>query len=243
MAKGIVADATLDIVYNCWLPAATIAIAAVAPEWVAHLLAYPDGTPMYGQTSPQSVYAQVTLWNTDTREPLNFTVNVFNETTTEDHPGGLWWPSAVSQAMLKLGSMIDVYGIHRNGTFWHNSGIPSVALAMMTGRDITTKPNSEFALIDDWMAIVEKAEETPVVVSTSFQTSDTTTMKIWPNHGYAVLNTTLQGDGSKMIYVRNPWGRTENFTPKDLFANTFYINHLRDFNKLEWKGAWPGRQE
>jgi hypothetical protein len=101
-----------DLLINCWLPAASISVAWVNPDYITRLFYYPDGTPMHGSYNPSSDTAILTLWNPHTEKQQNFTVNVYNKSLTED--GGMegtWWHSAVTQGFLQMGAYADILGI------------------------------------------------------------------------------------------------------------------------------------
>lgn len=67
---------------------------------------------MRGNWFPAAEWAMVQLWNPDDRSRVNFTVNMYNKSLTEDTPGGNWWHSALTQGFQQMAGIADVYGIH-----------------------------------------------------------------------------------------------------------------------------------
>ena len=251
-------------VYDCWLPAASIAVTWVNPDWVSRLFYYSDGSPMHNAWYPAAEWAQVQLWDpaysNGTRH--NFTVNVYNKSLTEDVPGGNWWHSALTQGFSQMGQLpIDpaaseqsyrIYGIHHNnGSFWHNNGIPAVAMAMMTGFPISIKTEGDYpGGVGEWFEAVKHAQQSPVVVTTVAKANITKTDPvIHGNHAYAVLiaeqgeivppaeNGTQPGEGKqweRRMLMRNPWGSQDWYNAEDVWVNMNYLNHLTEFQGLEW---------
>jgi hypothetical protein len=230
------------ISWNCWLPASTIAVAHAAPDWLSHLFYFPDGTPMSGQDTPKSDTAIVTIWNPSNGQPTNFTVTIRDESLTEDHPGGAWWNSGMTQAFQQMGvNLGGMVGIHPNGTLWRDSGDTGLALAMMTGYHVDATLVSSYAGVEDWFNDVKKVSgNTPVVLSTN-SVVGTTEPVTTADHDYSVLETSGTGPGDGWtVKVRNPWGADDVFKPEDLFDNTVFLNHLTGWESMSWDGSWPG---
>lgn len=131
-----------------------------------------------------------------------------------------------------------VYGIHNNnGSFWHNNGIPAVAMAMLTGKPVKVATKSEIqGGINEWWGYIKHAQESPVVVTTvGVNNTVKSDPEIHGNHAYAVLMTSEEPIGNRTVLMRNPWGTQDWYKAEDVWANSFYLNHLVNFTKLEWK--------
>jgi hypothetical protein len=111
-----------DHLADCWLPAASIAVTWVNPDWVAKLFRYSDGWPMAGSWFPAADWAMVELWNPSDGSKVNFTVNVYNKSLTEDGQGGNWWHSALTQGFQQMAGITDAYGIYVSGAHYVEVG-------------------------------------------------------------------------------------------------------------------------
>ena len=234
--------------YNCWLPAASIAVSWVNPDWVARLFFHSDNSPVHGQWFPTAETATVQLWDPayDDGTRHNFSVSLYQKSLTEDYPNGNWWHSALTQGFSQMGMLpipdwtdetYRVYGIHHeNGSFWHNNGIPAVAMAMLTGRPVKVATMDEIpGGVDEWWGYIQHANESPVVVTTvGVNNTVKTVPEIHGNHAYAVLTTMEEPVGNRTVLMRNPWGTQDWYKAEDVWTNSFYLNHLVNFTRLEW---------
>jgi hypothetical protein len=205
---------------------------------MTHLFYYPDGTPMSGVLTPSSDNANITLWNPNNGEPKNFTVSIRNESLTEDHPGGAWWNSAMTQGFQQMGVYTGgLFGIYPNGTLWPDQGSSAIALAMMTGYSVTVTEISDYSDISAFfhdLSIVNEGQ-TPMVLSTNGVVNKTNPT-ITPDHDYSVLKT----EGTDSVRVRNPWGADDVFQVEDLWRNCFSLTHLTNWNRMEWEEVGQG---
>ena len=218
------------------MPAASIAVVYNSPEWISNLFTHTDGTPMVGQSYPTESEVLVQLWNPSNGWRYQFPVNIYNESTTEDYPGGNWWHSALSQAFQGMGQMTDILGINSDGSWHQRVGAPNYAIAMLTGRytdyyyirsDIPT-PGALFAACAN-------ATSTPIVIASNPSVGNTNP-QIIGNHDYAVMSVTDKGQAGQFVNVRNPWGSYETFSVQDLFANCYFLYMMADQSPLVWQG-------
>ena len=227
---------TAVAVNDCWMPAALAAIAWVCPDWLSHLFFYPDNTPMRGMWYPASEWAQVQLWNPSTGWPQNFTVNVYNQSISEDRPGQMWWPSAIEQGFSQMAQVTDVFGYYSNGTQMWNKGIPSVAMAMILGKYVANPVVNNGGQVemefDDFWEIVQHGDKSPIVVNTLGDGATANGIK--SNHAFAVLQTGKFDNGTQKITVRNTWGTNDNFQAKLMWKSTWLINYIPDFPTPTW---------
>jgi hypothetical protein len=46
--------------------------------------------------------------------------------------------------------------------------------------------------------------------------------------------TNEEGQGNRTVLMRNPWGTQDWYNASDVWANSFYLNHLENFSRLDW---------
>ena len=223
-------------VLNCWFDAVTIAVVSVSSWFVQNTFYWPDGPTMAGMTNPASRTVTVTLFDPNTYEPHNLTANIANESTTEDTMGGCWWHDAITQAALQLGATVNIEGIYPNSTFVKDSGATSCesGLSLVTGYPAQADLASGYSDVGAFFDDINKANNTPIVVSTVEQVTQMAEPKMWSNHGYPVLYATDYGNGTRTATLRNAWGVTDEFQIEDVWKNTYYLNHLTDWKQLNW---------
>ncbi|ORX40228.1 hypothetical protein BD324DRAFT_267264 [Kockovaella imperatae] len=222
---------------NCWQPATSIALVYIAPEWVSHLITYSDGEPMAGESDPSNLYASVTLWNPNNGWSYQFPVNIYNESTTEDFPGGVWWHSALSQGLAGMAQMTPIVGMNSDGTYTQTNGSPAYALAMMTGRKVDYYTFDDYPSVDDFYEALSKASSTPVILATKYTTDPSVDPPLTANHDYAILSTSDKGAQGRYVNVRNPWGKYETFHVEAIYYNFSYLYMMEDQSELIWQGS------
>ena len=230
-------DAPLEDIGNCWWDAASIAVVRISPWWIENLFYWPGGGPtLAGEDNPASNTVNVTIFDPYTYSPRNFTATIFNESTSEDNPGGCWWHSALSQGILELGDVEDIYGVNPNETWTLNTGSASLALAAMTGYPAMANQVSDYTDQDAFYNDLVKADTTPIVLSSNEQVGSTIPSQLAPTHDYAVMNATTLPNGTRGATLKNPWGDYEGYQLQSLMENCFYLHHLTEWNELNWPG-------
>ncbi|ORY31391.1 hypothetical protein BCR39DRAFT_587491 [Naematelia encephala] len=158
-------------ILDCWFAAASIATVYVSPESIKHLFYFPNGTSMgdFPYPNPSSDNVTVTLFHPTTYQPYNFTASIMSESWSEDHPGGCWWNSALTQAALQFSAVNGtgvVPGILANGSFDNGGGSASTGMTIFTGLPSATEYAQNYASLDDFFNDLSKSPHTPVVVGT-----------------------------------------------------------------------------
>ena len=209
----------------------------LSPWWVENLFYWPNGGPtLAGEDNPASNTVDVTIFDPYNYTMHNFTATIFNESTTEDNPGGCWWHSALSQGLLELGSVENTYGVNSDETWFSNSGSAALALAALTGYPAISNQIANYPDEDAFFYDLLKANTTPIVLSSNEQVKTTLPSQIAPTHDYAVMNATTLPNGTRGVTVKNPWGDFEGYQLQSLVDNCFYLYHLTEWNELSWPG-------
>jgi hypothetical protein len=224
-------------VLDCWLVAASLAVVITSPSWVENMYYFPNGSSMANLSYPSSDLAVVTVFDPTSYVAHNFTTTIANESTTEDDPGGVWWHSAMTQALQLLGTVTYVDGITSSGGIDPNGGSGYLALSALTGYPAIRRATTNYTSSDEFFSDCSKGYWTPVVLSTCGSVGTTTPYQIGANHDYAVMYTNDHGNGNRTVTLRNPWGRTEWYDLEDLMANIYGLGHLTDWNYLSWPGT------
>jgi hypothetical protein len=105
-------------------------------------------------------------------------------------------------------------------------------MAMLTGKAITVEEIWKYASMDDWWAAMKHSQDSPIVITT-VGTPVKADREIIGNHAYAVLLTEEgTGGNNRSMLLRNPWGNQYWHAASDVYANTYYTNHITGFDKL-----------
>ncbi|RXK38572.1 hypothetical protein M231_04205 [Tremella mesenterica] len=223
-------------VLDCWLPAVTLSVLFASPSFVQSLYFYTNGTSLYTLSSPSPAAPEVyvKVFNPTTLSPVFELVSIANESTTEDVPNGVWWHSALTQAIQLLGTQMSIPGIASDGSIISMEGNSEIALSVYTGKK-TVMALTKGMTSDDFFQMLSHAPNSPIVLATV----DTPTVTVPPvgnNHAYAVMNTTDWG-GGRNVTCRNPWGSWVNFRLEDIMVNVWGVAHLSEYESLEPGGS------
>jgi hypothetical protein len=150
---------------------------------------------------------------------------------------GFWWPDAMTQAMRKSSFQHNLSGIDKSTKAL--TGIRTridTALSVLTGKPSYANYFTDYNNPDDLWSIFENSTKTPMIFVTPDQwliSGIHSDPKIADSHAYPIMNTYVnQTTGVKMVSTRNVWGRTDNFTMDDVWANGFQFVHLRDWDEI-----------
>ena len=245
---------------DCWLPAVTLSILFASNSFVQSLFFYTNGTALlpaqsesdpqaqaatfpamepstnltFAATSPAAPEVLIKVWDpSDLSAPKFFTASLVNESSTEDYPGGVWWHSALTQGILLLGTTTSIPGVFPNGTIEGMTGDASAALTVFSGKEAMTDTVDSMSQ-DEFFEKCQKAPETPVVLVT-IDNPQTVSPPVGDNHAYAVINATVNADGTRWVNCRNPWGAWVGWEVGDIMENVWGLAHLTN-----WDTLYPG---
>ena len=238
--------------YDCWLAATTISVAAAQPTWFTNLIFTVDGQTMRGQDSPVLAEGYVQLWDMNSDIAHNFSVSARLQSRTEDRPGQRWWNSAIMQGFMAMSQVTGVPGI-LNGVFNEAGGDPGAALFALTGHSAVAKetrwyggafsPN-ETKLYDDMVAA--HYASSPMVFTTWRGKADEDGLLVgsvlYRYHAYGLVKPRMYDNGTMTAFLRNPWGRTTEVGLRELITVMSWAYHLHDFVSLNWTAAINGDQ-
>lgn len=226
-------------VLDCWWKAAEAAIAHVSPAWVQHLFIDPQTYRPYaesGQLQPQADAPLVQLWDPNDLSRTAFhQANIHARSQTEDKGmKGYFWPDALSQALSELGKSTDIPGVDRStGSVGSRDYWFDQPLSILTGYPSDSRLVSNYSSDDELFNHFSQCNDTPIMIFTNESVPiDNEKWQFGSNHVYPISRLVTNSTG-RFVWVRNVWGRNEDYRFEDLKKNAFRVLFLRDWNRLE----------
>jgi hypothetical protein len=233
--------ADLSVTYDdCWWKAVQVAVLHVNQTYIKNLFLDPTNNfRSFDQPQPEASLTAVRLYNPFTYNPEDWYADLRWREPVDDHGDthGFWWPDAMTQAMRKSSFQHNLSGIDKSTKAL--TGIRTridTALSVLTGKPSYANYFTDYNNPDDLWSIFENSTKTPMIFVTPDQwliSGIHSDPKIADSHAYPIMNTYVnQTTGVKMVSTRNVWGRTDNFTMDDVWANGFQFVHLRDWDEI-----------
>jgi len=226
--------------YNdCWWKAVQIAVLHVSQVWIESLYLDPSNNsqPYYTSTDPSPLASNPTikLFNPVDYTPEYYAADIRKREDVDDkgEQDGLFWPDAMTQAMRQHSARHNLSGYdHVNNILDSSDPRIDTTLSILTSRPAYVNHFTEYASSDALFTMFENATTTPLLFST--KSKDKLTLTDPPmvdKHLYPIMSTYVNETTSvKMVATRNAWGRFDNFTMTDVWANGDGFLHLYNWD-------------
>lgn len=183
----------------------------------------------------------VQLYNPFTLQPEYFDTNITNRDLYDDKgpQEGVFWPDAMTQAMRMLSAKYGIQGYNYTSDGLDEGRVGygprlDTTLTILTGKMAYENKFSDYASSAQLYALLEQSIYTPMLfVSVPEETLTVTDPPMKDRHVYPIISTYYNTTtNAQMVHTRNVWGRTDNFTMADVWANGENFVHLRDYDRL-----------
>jgi hypothetical protein len=207
--------------------------------WIESLFLDPSNNnrPYYisGDPSPLASNPTIRLFNPFNLTPEYYAANITFRELVDDKGGqdGLFWPDAMTQAMRQHSARHNLAGYnYEKNTLDDSQPRIDTTLSILTSRPAWVNNFTEYASSDALYAMFENATTSPLLFSTKNEEKIVVTdPPMVDKHLYPIIEAYVnQTSNIKMVATRNAWGRWDNFTMTDVWANGDGFLHLKDWD-------------
>ncbi|OXG28951.1 hypothetical protein C361_00605 [Cryptococcus neoformans Tu259-1] len=191
---------------DCGWLSSMAAITTISPSFIKSKFSYSSPSDLNVTDVTVTIFADDTSLTAQS-VPVTYHSQLINNDNEDTSIA--WWPGAYDSAAVYSGILPST-----NGSL-NPVGVPN-ALRILTGKEAAWEFKGDLG--DEAWEVLSKGTKTPVVL----QTFPTGAVELVGGHAYAVLNTSIAVNGTKMVALFNPWGNDVVYT-YDTAMNDCYL--------------------